>query len=388
MWTDRSEDGAGYGVGRVGRAVSLGTAVLMYCVMVGLQFAPDGWQTPSVVVAVPALVSMAFPPPMIVASAVLAIGTRWAFVPGEPGRVGAAIGTSAVIAIIAALGVYLVHRREQAAAHLVEINSVAEAAQRAILRPPPPVVGPFRTAAAYRAAAQYARVGGDLYAVADTAFGVRALIGDVRGKGLDAVATAAVILGSFHEAAQDHARLNDLADRMDTSLRRHLNDSEAFATAFLVEIAADGTAHGLSCGHPPPLILRGTVVAELPVSPRPPLGLSGLSGLSGLGEVDDPQPAAPAVRLHPGDTLLLYTDGLTEARAADGTFYPLLPRLTAHLESHPDGPGPAALLEWLHRDSRAFATGGADDDAALLALAWPPDRAHPRNLGYPGPAPL
>ncbi|MFI9785583.1 PP2C family protein-serine/threonine phosphatase [Kitasatospora sp. NPDC051984] len=382
MWTDGGEDGAGYGVGRVGRVVSLGTAVLMYCVMVGLQFAPDGWQTPSVVVAVPALVSMAFRPPMILASAVLAIGTRWAFVPDEPGRIGAAIGTTSVIAIIAALGVFLVHRREQAAAHLVEVSSVAEAAQRAILRPPPPVVGPFRTAAAYRAAAQYARVGGDLYAVADTAFGVRALIGDVRGKGLDAVATAAVILGSFHEAAQDHARLDDLADRMDTSLRRHLNDSEAFGTAFLVEIAADGTAHGLSCGHPPPLILRGTGVAELPVSPRPPLGLSGL--------LPDPVAAepAPAVPLGPGDTLLLYTDGLTEARAADGAFYPLLPRLTAHLESQPDGPDPVALLDWLHRDSRAFATGGADDDAALLALAWPRVVEHPRNLGYPERPPL
>ncbi|MEV7122591.1 PP2C family protein-serine/threonine phosphatase [Kitasatospora griseola] len=382
MRSDREADGAGYGVGRVGRAVSLGTAALMYCVMVGLQFAPDGWQTPSVVVAVPALVSMAFPPAMIVASAVLAIGTRWAFVPDEPGRVGAAVGTTGVIAIIAALGIYLVHRREQAAAHLVEISSVAEAAQRAILRPPPPVVGPFRIAAAYRAAAQYARVGGDLYAVADTAYGVRALIGDVRGKGLDAVATAAVILGSFHEAAQDHARLADLADRMDTSLRRHLNDSEAFGTAFLVEIAADGTAHGLSCGHPPPLVLRGTTVTELPVSPRPPLGLSSLLPLPAD---DDP---APAVRLRPGDTLLLYTDGLTEARAADGSFYPLLPRLAARLAAHPDDPDPAPLLAWLHRDARAFATGGADDDAALLALAWPPDPAHPRKLGYPGPAPL
>ncbi|MFJ5925136.1 PP2C family protein-serine/threonine phosphatase [Kitasatospora sp. NPDC092948] len=382
MRSDRGADGAGYGVGRAGRLVSLGTAALMYGVMVGLQFAPDGWQTPSVVVAVPALISMAFRAPLIVASAVLAIGTRWAFVPDEPGRIGAAIGTTAVIAVIAALGVYLVHRREQAAAHLVEISTVAEAAQRAILRPPPPVVGPFRTAAAYRAAAQYARVGGDLYAVADTAFGVRALIGDVRGKGLDAVATAAVILGSFHEAAQDHARLDDLADRMDISLRRHLNDAEAFGTAFLVEISADGTAHGLSCGHPPPLLLRGTGATELPVSPRPPLGLNGLAPDP---PADEP---APRVRLRPGDTLLLYTDGLTEARAADGSFYPLLPRLTARLKSHPGWSEPAPLLDWLHRDSRAFATGAADDDAALLALAWPPapaDPAHPRNLGYPGP---
>ncbi|MFD0506638.1 PP2C family protein-serine/threonine phosphatase [Streptomyces chiangmaiensis] len=256
---------------------------------------------------------------MIIGSAVVAFATRWAFLPLAHERIDTTAGAAATILAVAAVACFVVYRRDRETARLREVTSVAETAQRAVLRPPPATVGPFRIAASYRAAAQYARIGGDLYAVADTDHGVRALIGDVRGKGLDAVATASAVLGSFHEAAYDRPNLDGLAHRLETSLHRHLDDVEAFVTAFLVEIHPDGRTHALSCGHPAPLILNGDTVLELPVPPGLPLGLR-----NPPPDPDAPRTSAATAdtRLQPGDSLLMYTDGLTEARDVAGDFYP------------------------------------------------------------------
>ncbi|WP_280842445.1 PP2C family protein-serine/threonine phosphatase [Kitasatospora phosalacinea] len=348
--------------------MALAAAVLLYGLVVGLQYGTGGWHLPSVLVAVPAVVGLAFGPPMIIASAVVAAATRWVFTATEPGRTGAAAGTTAVIFGIAALGCFVFRRREHSAARLVSVATVAETAQRAVLRPVPATVGPFRIAAGYRAAARYARIGGDLYAVADTPAGLRALIGDVRGKGLDAVATAAVVLGAFHEAVLDAPTLDALADRLDASLRRHLTDPESFVTAFLLEAAPDGTARGLSCGHPAALLLRDGAVSELPAPAGLPLGLR--TPASDPDPASDPAPA-PAVPLHPGDTLLLYTDGLSEARDRAGDFYPLPARLAACA-----GLPPQALVDRLQQDAHDFA-GGTADDTALLALALAADGTGP-----------
>ncbi|MFE1319623.1 PP2C family protein-serine/threonine phosphatase [Kitasatospora phosalacinea] len=353
------EDGDGAAT-PVARAAALVGAVLLYGLVVGLQYGTDGWHLPSVLVAVPAVVALAFGPPVIVGAAVVAVGTRWVFTLSDPGRNGAAVGTTAVILGIAALGCFVVRRRERAAARLVSIATVAETAQRAVLRPVPAAVGPYAIAAGYRAAARDARIGGDLYAVADTPSGLRTLIGDVRGKGLDAVATAAVVLGAFHEAVLDAPSLGALAGRLDTSLRRFLTDDpESFVTVFLLEADSDGTVRGLSCGHPAPLLLHGSTVSELPVPPGLPLGLRDEAGTP-AGTPPEP----PVTHLEPGDTLLLYTDGLAEARDRSGAFYPLPARLAACA-----GLPPRALVDRLQRDAHAFA-GGTDDDAALLALTW------------------
>lgn len=72
-------------------------------------------------------------------------------------------------------------RRERV---LAAVRSVAEAAQHALLTPIPETVGPFRVAVRYSAAAAEARIGGDLYALVSTPYGVRLIVGDVRGKGL------------------------------------------------------------------------------------------------------------------------------------------------------------------------------------------------------------
>ncbi|MEU4089464.1 PP2C family protein-serine/threonine phosphatase [Streptomyces aureus] len=358
--------GSGRETAVVTRTAALATAVALYGVVVVLQlWTSASVRMPSVLVVVPAVVALAFGPGVIVGSAVLAAGTRWAFFPVDH-RLGATIGTTVVICSIAALGCFVVRLREREALRLAKVNSVAEAAQRAILRPPPATVGEFRTAARYRAATEYARIGGDFYAATDSAFGVRALIGDVRGKGLDAVATAAAIVGSFHEAAHHQPTLRHLADALDASLRRYLNDTEAFATAFLLEVGPDSCVRTQSCGHPAPLVVRARTVIGLPAPPGLPLGLGPLADTGFTHHPSD----VPSARLHPGDTVLMYTDGLTEARDDSGEFYPLADRLAAYARLDRPTTDPGDFLEWVERDVRTYAGDTPHDDAALLALTW------------------
>ena len=140
---------------------------------------------------------------------------------------------------------------------LADVTSVAEAAQRALLRPLPRQVGPLELGVAYLAAAAEARVGGDLYEVTRTQFGIRLIVGDVRGKGLDAVEIAADVLGVFREVAHEVYTLAEVARRIDASLaRRPAAPLEEFVTAVLAEIdPAAGTLTVYNCGHPPPLVL-------------------------------------------------------------------------------------------------------------------------------------
>jgi hypothetical protein len=106
---------------------------------------------------------------------------------------------------------------------LADVRLVAEAAQRVLLRPVPRQAGNMRVALSYTSAEAKARIGGDLYEVATTPQGVRLLIGDVQGKGLDAVETAAWVLGAFREAAYDKDELSAVAEQMETSIIRHLS---------------------------------------------------------------------------------------------------------------------------------------------------------------------
>ena len=206
---------------------------------------------------------------------------------------------------------------------LANAVSVAEVAQRTVLRPLPEAVGNLRFGVVYLAAAADAKVGGDLYDVADTPHGIRVIIGDVRGKGLGAVEVAADVLGIYREIAHEVHTLGELARRLDAGLARRYGEHEEFVTALLAEIdPGKGRLTLFNCGHPPAMLINadGDVrVLEVP-SPAPPLGLITLGDYSGASMVVD---------LQPNDQLLLYTDGVTEARDADRAFYPLQERLAA-----------------------------------------------------------
>ncbi|MET8623811.1 PP2C family protein-serine/threonine phosphatase [Kitasatospora sp. NPDC004669] len=238
---------------------------------------------------------------------------------------------------------------------LARVRTVAEAAQRALLRLVPRRVGPLVVAVRYVAAEAEARIGGDLYEVMRTPYGVRLLLGDVCGKGLGAVETAADVLGVFREAARAEPDLAEVARRLDSALARR-PASEEFVTAVLVGVPdAPGPAVVVNCGHPPPLLCHaGEVSAVEPPVDAPPLALLDLVG----GTYH-----ARSLIFERGDLLLLYTDGVAEARDAADRFYPLAQRLAAMPHGEPD-----SLLDDLLLDVRAYVGCGLTDDAALLAV--------------------
>ncbi|WP_052442704.1 PP2C family protein-serine/threonine phosphatase [Streptacidiphilus neutrinimicus] len=244
--------------------------------------------------------------------------------------------------------------------HLVAVRTVAEAAQLALLPSPEPRVGPVRVAARYVSAADLAQIGGDLYAVVDTPYGVRALIGDVRGKGLPAVRMASLVLGAFRESVYDEPELAGVAARLDRSVARHAATGE-FTTALLVQFEPPDIIELVHCGHVPPLRVRPDGTASLlePPDPWVPLGLARLAG-------GEPQPWRE--HFAPDDRLLLYTDGVAEARDVDGTFYPLADRAPELIGSA--GPDLGACLAAVHADVTRTTGGPLRDDAALMLVTW------------------
>lgn len=245
---------------------------------------------------------------------------------------------------------------------LAVARDIAEAAQRAVLPMPPPLVGPLAVAARYEAAQAEARIGGDLYAVQETPFGVRVIVGDVRGKGLQAVSAVSVVVGTFREAAEQAATLSGLAARIDlaldrTSDRTRVDDLEGFTTALLAEISPDGSSvRLLSRGHPPPYLVHGGQVTCLETGATDlPLGMGLPDSVNTTGPDTFPLPAEAS--------LLLVTDGVTEARNRRGTFYD--PRLgLGHRVFH----DPGELVNELVADVARWTGGQRQDDIAILAL--------------------
>ena len=173
---------------------------------------------------------------------------------------------------------------------LAMLTRVADAAQRAILSPPPPRLRSVLLAARYVSAAAEARVGGDLYEVVERPGAVRLLIGDVRGKGLAAVRTATIVLGEFRAAAVDIADLSEVAQHIDRRIGPYLGD-EDFVTALIAEIDDDGRYCIVCCGHPPAVIVNGGQIHELTLEHALPLGLG-------------TTPSASSGRLAAGDRLV------------------------------------------------------------------------------------
>ncbi|MEU1123904.1 PP2C family protein-serine/threonine phosphatase [Streptomyces sp. NPDC005899] len=279
--------------------------------------------------------------------------------------------TLVCVIVLAVLLRRTIERHERAAGRA---QRVAEIAQRALLPDPPADIGGLRIATHYAPADEEILVGGDFYTVRASAGTVRALVGDVRGKGLAAVQAANVIVGAFNALADDASGLEEVAERLDRQLQREgerrggLEQSEGFTAAVLVELRA-GRDHVrvLNRGLPSPLVLtpEGLVRELAPSREAPPLGLSA------LGRFDV---AADTFPLPPGSTLICCTDGLTEARDARGQFYDPVARLPRLLARHGArlAADPGLLLGALAADAERHADGRRSDDRGMLALYSPP----------------
>ncbi|MEW2221576.1 PP2C family protein-serine/threonine phosphatase [Streptomyces sp. NPDC006990] len=329
----------------------------------------------------------------------------------DSGNVLEAEARSITIVTVSVLAVGVNYVLIRSGSRLASARSIAEAVQYAVLPTPPSRVGALRVATRYRAAQAEARIGGDFYAAEETPYGVRLLLGDVRGKGLDAVAAVVLLVGAFREAAEQEATLPGVAARLDRALQRDAHRLqgaarlEDFSTAVLVEVVDPRTqsptpsapgpggpsgpgvpgdpgapggpdvpggpdsavAEGRTAsdrvvlrvvnrGHPAPVLLhRGRAVLLEPTTPALPLGMTDL----GVWPQQLDEYAFPR-----GAQLLLYTDGLSEARNPEGDFYQPAERLSRASFADPE-----ELLATILVDVAAHTGGRSADDMALLAVA-------------------
>jgi hypothetical protein len=335
-----------------GSRAGLGAAVVLLVVVSAVELA-DGPRANFVgmYAAVPFLAAVFayWQTVLAVGATTMVVGMAFAGADGSFDTVGLANVVGIVLATAIAVAVAIGRQRQDN--DMAELRRLALVAQQAVLRPLGPQVGNLAVAGHYISASAAADIGGDLYEALDTPYGVRIIIGDVRGKGLDAVRLASIVLGSYRHVAFERADLRAIVTDLDRAVARSVGD-EDFVTAALVE-ERGGTLTIVNCGHPAPLLLRrGEVIALDPPAPAPPLGFMPV--------------ARPRVeRLEPGDRLLLFTDGLGEARR-DGEFFPIADRAWRLLGHGTVGDGLAsletALTDWVH--------GQLEDDIALVLLEY------------------
>ncbi|WP_256105865.1 PP2C family protein-serine/threonine phosphatase [Streptomyces sp. ODS05-4] len=252
-------------------------------------------------------------------------------------------------------------------------REVARAAQQVLLRPLPPRLDGLAVAAGQLSVSEGAAVGGDLYEAVATPYGVRCVIGDVRGHGIGALGAVAAVLGSFREAAHDEPDLGGVLHRLERAHARQLRErtahpapaAEEFVTVLLLEIRRDGTLLLASCGHPLPYRL----------GPEGARRLTGGEVLPPLGVF--PLPAEPPVHeagtLRPGEALVLHTDGAEDARDAAGRFFGL-----AELLADSARTAPAALVRRVHTALLRHTGGRLSDDVALMVVRDDGRRPGPR----------
>ena len=269
---------------------------------------------------------------------------------------------------VSVAGVIASTLRQRQERELADVRTVAEAAQQVLLRPEPAESGAVRIAVRYISATSRATIGGDLYEVIAAAGATRFIIGDVQGKGLAAVKLASTVLGAFREVAPDTSDLAVITSRIEATLARELTD-EQFVTAIVGQVSADGSkAELLNRGHPPPLLMdrEGPRLLEVAQGGLP-LGLAQLTARPGRPATAGPAGRASVIEVGPGDRILFYTDGVSEARSRSGEFFPL-----AHSRAVREAGDPDQILDVLSAEVLRHVGHALDDDAAMLLIRREP----------------
>ena len=184
---------------------------------------------------------------------------------------------------------------------------------------------------------------------------------DAMGHGLAAAGAAAFALSAYRSSRRQGDDLAETYAVIDAAVADQY-PADRFVTAALAELdVRTGRLRWISAGHPPPLLLRaGRLVKTLDLPPRPPMGMRLAGGPTAEGDES----------LEPGDMVLLYTDGLTEARRPGGELF-TVERLGEFIERQ--AAAGQAAPETLRRLREAIierGEGALQDDASALLVEW------------------
>jgi PAS domain S-box-containing protein len=238
-----------------------------------------------------------------------------------------------------------------------ERDQVARTLQRSLLPAELPRIPGVELAARYLAAGEGNEVGGDFYDCFPTGGGDWAVvIGDVCGKGAEAATLTALARYTLRAAAQHTRRPQVVLRELNEAMLRQRLDYRFCTVLYAAVTPREGrvSACVATGGHPLPFVVRAGGQVETAGSPGTLLGI-----------VDSPDITEQAVELAPGDALVLFTDGVSEATPDDRIAGP--GRLATFLAGCA-GAAAAAIAEGVERDAVAAQGGLARDDVAVLVV--------------------
>jgi sigma-B regulation protein RsbU (phosphoserine phosphatase) len=238
-------------------------------------------------------------------------------------------------------------------------RSLARTLQQTLIPPEPPAIPGLLVDAAYRPAGNGEEVGGDFYDIFQIAADDWVVVlGDVCGKGVEAAVITALVRYTLRSVTVRLQQPTQALQELNDVLLRH--PSGRFCTVALLRLsrADDGWQLTMSLGgHPQPLLLRSGTAETSKV---------GTPG-SLVGVLDEPDFTETSIRLAPGDSLVIYTDGVTEGRLGREQYGEQRLRATASRHARSPGAIPQAVLV----DVLEFQGGTARDDIAVVSVGVP-----------------
>lgn len=235
-------------------------------------------------------------------------------------------------------------------------SQVAEALQASLLPARLPAVPGLEFAAAYIGATQFQEISGDFYDVFKAGDGWGIAVGDVCGKGQDAAAMTAAARHAIRALSHVHSSPAGVLGAANEVLVAEDYD-DRFVTASLAFLRKRGRRVQVrlgSCGHPGPAVVRADGRVEILEGEGLPLGL-----------FEDAVPGQHEVELRAGDALFFYTDGVTEVRGSDLTFFE--DRLSDALAAVA-GRSAAEIVRAVQELVTSFSAGELKDDVTILAV--------------------